>query len=79
MVGPGIEPGTPWLVVKSSDQQATRLVGPKVVQKKKTPAPTGIPTELSRLLKRRNLYKTVVVKSERMSRIEHNIKMDLRV
>jgi len=49
------------------------------VQKKKTPAPTGIPTELSRLLKRRNLYKTVVVKSERMSRIEHNIKTDLRV
>jgi hypothetical protein len=64
---------------KSSDHQATRLAGPKVVQKKKTPSPTGIPTELSRLLKRRNLYKTVVVKSGRMSQIEHNIKTDLRV
>ena len=28
MVEPGIEPGTSWLVVRSSDHQATRLVGP---------------------------------------------------
>ena len=27
MVEPGIEPGTSWLVVRSSDHQATRLVG----------------------------------------------------
>ena len=26
MVEPGIEPGTSWLVVRSSDHQATRLV-----------------------------------------------------
>ena len=26
MVEPGIEPGTPWLVVRSSDHQATRLI-----------------------------------------------------
>ena len=26
MIVPGIEPGTSWLVVRSSDHQATRLV-----------------------------------------------------
>ena len=40
---------------------------PNVLQKKKTLAPTGIPTELSGCWKRRNLYKTVAVNSDRMS------------
>ena len=32
MVEPGIEPGTSWLVVRSSDHQATRLVGVSKVE-----------------------------------------------
>jgi len=31
MVEPGIEPGTSWLVVWSSDHQATRLVTGKII------------------------------------------------
>ena len=30
MVEPGIEPGTLWLVVRSSEHQATRLVSPVI-------------------------------------------------
>ena len=35
MVEPGIDPGTSWLVVRSSDHQATRLVGLRKVKVKK--------------------------------------------
>ena len=55
-------PGIHW--VGSCAGPRARL---NVLQKKKTLAPIGIPTELSGCWKRRNLYKTVVVKSERMS------------
>ena len=33
MVEPGIEPGTSWLVVRSSDHQATRLVVHDILMK----------------------------------------------
>jgi len=42
--------------------------GPNILQKKNTLTPTGIPTELSRLLKEKKfIKKTVIVKSARMS------------
>ena len=37
MVEPEIEPGTSWLVVRSSDHQATRLVGKSKVLGGKSP------------------------------------------
>ena len=40
MVETGIEPGTSWLVVRSSDHQATRLVVITNIYNKKTEGPT---------------------------------------